>query len=360
MQKKTSLYEWHVQLGGRIVDFAGWAMPVQYSGVIPEHSAVRSAVGLFDVSHMGEMVVRGPGAKRELNRLITNDLDRIGDGQCQYSVVCYESGTVVDDVIFNQRSPDDFLIVVNATNREKDFSWFKQHLPATLDVQDVSDEYFLLALQGPNAKRVLTEVSERSWNDLKPFHFVEVSLLGVKVWISRTGYTGEDGFEIGGPWGQAPIIWQALMEAGAGHGILPVGLAARNTLRLEAAYSLYGHEISDTINPLEARLGWVVKLDKTEFIGKKALEEIRARGIKRALIGLEMVDRGIARDGCAVGIGREGVGWVTSGTYSPTLKKSIALGLVEKRHDSAADYWVEIRDQPLRAKKIPLPFYARK
>lgn len=360
MLKRTPLFETHKQLGGRMVEFGGWEMPVQYKSVLEEHRCVRNAVGLFDISHMGEIFVEGEGASDFINYVTTNDIRRIANGGCQYAACCYQNGGIVDDVISYQFSPQKYLVVVNASNTEKDFKWFCQnnHFPATLENQSAS--YCQLALQGPKAKKVLAPLVETSLSALSYYHFCETVFQGEKIILSRTGYTGEDGFEIYGAWEKAPFFWEHILRAGEEDGILPIGLAARDTLRLEAAYSLYGHEISESIHPLEARQGLIVKLDKKEFIGKEALQKIAKDGAKRQLVGLEMMSLGIPRQGYGVMAGDQKIGFVTSGTFSPTLEKAIALAMVEKPHARVGqEVNVEIRQKMQSAQVIQLPFYRR-
>lgn len=357
--KQTSLTNLHQELGARIVPFAGWDMPVQYKGVIEEHLSVRKQAGLFDVSHMGEIFVTGVGARDFIQNIITNNITKIGNGQCQYSACCYEDGGVVDDVIVYQFNAEKFMIIVNAANVEKDFSWMQKNKQKNVQIENKSHVFSLLALQGPKSPQILQPLVDADLYQLKYFSFCETLFGQHEVILSRTGYTGEDGFEICCAWDSGPEIWQQILKAGQGFGIQPIGLAARNTLRLEAAYSLYGHEISESINPLEANLGWVVALDKAQFIGKKALQKTKSEGAKRKLIGLEMVGKGIARDGYKV-FGLDGeVGYVTSGSYAPTLQKSIALALVDAGLGTGIELFVQVRNQKLQARIIKLPFYER-
>ncbi|MDZ4224459.1 MAG: glycine cleavage system aminomethyltransferase GcvT, partial [bacterium] len=285
MAKRTPLYEEHVKCNARIVDFAGFDMPVQYSGVVEEHNAVRKAAGLFDVSHMGEFEFTGPDALPFLEYLTPNSVSKLTDGQAQYSMLCNENGGIVDDLLVYRFNPEKFVMVVNASNIEKDWQWIQKNTGRRTQyaIRNISDQTALLALQGPKAKEIIK-------TDLKPFHFFEGELFGVKnCTIARTGYTGEDGFEIFCPADQAVTLWQALLKAGAPLGLKPTGLGARDTLRLEARLSLYGHEINDETNPLEAGLSWVVKLDKPfDFIGKQALKKIKEGGLKRQIVGFKM------------------------------------------------------------------------
>lgn len=374
--KRTPLYDTHKKLGGRMVEFGGWEMPVQYKGVMEEHRAVRERAGLFDISHMGEIFVEGLRARDFINYLTTNDIYRIENGGCQYSACCYESGGVVDDVISYQFSPEKYLVVVNAANTEKDFEWFKRcTLPPSplplregvrgrgffdVTIQNRSTEFCQLALQGPLSQKILQPLVETDLDLLKYYTFVETLFQDKKIILSRTGYTGEDGFELYGPWDLAPFFWNTLLDKGTCDGLMPIGLAARDTLRLESAYSLYGHEISETINPFEARLNWIVKLDKSDFIGKKMLTQIKADGPHRSLIGFEMISNNIPRQGYKVWSDNQEVGQVTSGTFSPTLGKGIALALVEAESAGQKELGVEIRGDKKKAKQVRLPFYKRK
>ncbi len=360
MLKRTPLYEVHKKLGARLVEFGGWEMPVQYAGVMEEHRAVRERVGLFDISHMGEIFVTGEKAQEFINYLTTNDIRRISDGGCQYATCCYDNGGVVDDVISYQYNPKKYLVVVNASNTDKDFEWFQKQNQFGVKIENKSPEYCQLALQGPLATKVLAKVMDVSFNALKYYSFCETKLQGKNIILSRTGYTGEDGFEIYGAATDALFLWETLMSAGKEEGIASIGLAARDTLRLESAYSLYGHEISDTINPLEARLGWVVRLDKLDFIGKKSLERIKTEGIKRKIIGIEMIEAGVPRQGYKIFVGDKEVGVVTSGTFSPTLQKGIALALVDAKETSdSGELTIMVREQKRKVRYVPLPFYKR-
>lgn len=375
MLKRTSLYEIHKQLGARMVEFGGWEMPVTYpEGVLAEHQRVRQKVGLFDISHMGEIFVTGHGAKDFINHVTTNDIGKIKDGGCQYAALCDEKGGVVDDVISYQINTEKYLVVVNASNTEKDFEWLKKNAGGDVKIENKSAEYCQLALQGPASQKVLQPLVDFPLERLGYYCF-QLTLFKsplppfskggdgsqIPLILSRTGYTGEDGFEIYGPWDEAPRLWETLMEAGRNFEIGPIGLAARDTLRLEAAYSLYGHEISDRINPLEARLGWIVALDKSDFIGKKALKKIRDVGSQRELVGIEMVDAGIPRQGFEICSADKLIGFVTSGTFSPTLKKAIALAMVRCDFSSlGTELKVRVRNKLLSAKVVALPFYKRR
>jgi aminomethyltransferase len=352
--KHTPLYDEHKNLRARLVDFAGYEMPVQYSGIKDEHNAVRKHAGLFDVSHMGEAVFRGPDAESAVQRLLTRDVGRLDVGQAGYSAVCYEHGGTVDDVIAYRRE-GDFLVVVNASNREKDLEHFRQHTEdLDVEVADVSDDWALLALQGPEAAGLLQDLTSTDLSVLKPFRFAWGDVDGARAIISRTGYTGEDGFEIYLSPDDAPLLWRRLIEAGAA----PAGLGARDTLRLEAGMCLYGNELDPETTPLEAGISFAVHLDKEqEFLGQAALKEEKENGLRKKLVGFEMEGRGIARHGHQVVRGDEIVGEVTSGTKSPTLDKAIGLALVDPGVEDRFE--VVIRDKPVPAKRVPLPFYKR-
>jgi aminomethyltransferase len=356
--KQTPLYAAHRRAGGRMVEFAGWEMPVQYSGVIAEHLAVRSHAGLFDVSHMGEIVVRGSGAEALCQRLTANDVARMKVSQAQYNLLLNDHGGVVDDVIFYKRQPDDFLICVNASNSEKDFHWFRHHATGEVQVENVSAHYAQLALQGPLAEKILQPLTRIDLAGVKPFYFAQGELAGTHCLIARTGYTGEAGFELYCSWQDAGKLWDDLLDAGSPAGLVPVGLGARDTLRLEKAYPLYGHELDDSTTPLEAGLDWVVKFSKGSFIGCEVLLRQKQEGVKCKLVGLELIEPGIARSEYRLLKDGQCIGRVTSGTRSPTLGRSIALGYVaveEARAENILE--VEIRNKPVRAKIVPLPFY---
>lgn len=361
MLKRTPLYGEHKKLGARLVEFGGWEMPVQYSGVMKEHRVVRKTCGLFDISHMGQVLITGPKALEQVNYLTTNDVSKIPDGKCQYTAALYPDGGVVDDLIVYRMNAEKFLIVVNASNDEKDFNWFVQNNRFDAQISHVSDAYGMLALQGPKACDVLASLGGALMTTtLNPFSFVEEKLMGIPCIISHTGYTGEDGFEFLVPSDKTVFLWNKIIEVGRPFGLFPIGLGARDTLRLEAALSLYGHEIDQNINPLEARLSWIVKLDKPDFIGKSSLQKIAQEGIKRHLVGLSMIDAGIPRAGYEVYEGEQKLGFITSGTFSPSLGKAIALALVEGTKKPGDELLVGIRKQKVRAQIINLPFYVRR
>lgn len=358
--KKTALHAAHRRAGAKMVEFAGWQMPVQYSGVIDEHLAVRSRAGLFDVSHMGEIEVRGADALEFCQRISANDVARTKVSQAQYNLLLHENGGVVDDVIFYRLESDRFLICVNASNCEKDFSWMRRHAGAGVEVADMSARYAQLALQGPLAEKILQPLTALALGELKTFHFQFADVASVRCLISRTGYTGEDGFELYCDADAAERMWASLLRAGAGDGLVPAGLGARDTLRLEKGYPLYGHELDDTTTPLEAGLDWVVKLSKPTFMGRDVILRQKSEGVGRRLVGLELLEPGIARSGYALYHHGQAVGHVTSGTKSPTLGKSIALGYVSREAtEGGENIEVEIRGRRTRAKIVSLPFVKR-
>jgi aminomethyltransferase len=342
-----------------MVEFAGWDMPVQYSGLLEEHEAVRTRAGLFDVSHMGEVVFRGPRALESLNRIFTNDLNRVADGQAQYGCLCRENGGIVDDVVIYRRAPDELLVCVNAGNRDKDFEWLRDHA-AGADVQNESDDWAQLALQGPRAVAVLQRLTPVDLARLKTFWFTTGAVAGIPCTIARTGYTGEDGVELFCRPADAERLWGAVLEAGRPEGVLPAGLGARDTLRLEVAYRLYGSDMDDSTTPLEAGLGWVVKFDKGEFLGRAAMLRQKEGGLPRKLVGFVLTDPGIARHGHEVLHDGARVGTVTSGTRSPTLKTSIGLAYVPPALAAEGSaFAVDIRGRAAAARVVKTPFYTR-
>ncbi|HWV38538.1 MAG TPA: glycine cleavage system aminomethyltransferase GcvT [Vulgatibacter sp.] len=359
--RRTPLYDAHVRLGGKMVEFAGWELPVQYEGVIAEHKAVREAAGLFDVSHMGEIVFEGPGALEACNELVTNDLNRIADGQAIYAGLLNEAGGFVDDVICYRFSPEKILVCVNASNAEKDFAWMKARAKPGPDVRDESADWAQLAIQGPKAVGILQKLAKTDLSAIAFFHFAEVELDGKGVIAARTGYTGEDGFEIFCRPTDAEALWEAILAAGKPEGLVPCGLGARDSLRLEAKLALYGNDIDDEHTPLEAGLGWIVKFDKPSFVGKAALEKQKAEGPKRKLVGFTLTERGIPRHGYPVLADGAQVGVVTSGTMSPTLGIPIGLAYVPTELASeGSSFAVEIRGKPVAAQVVKTPFYKRK
>ena len=343
-----------------MVDFGGWDMPVQYSGILEEHHAVRRAVGVFDVSHMGEIEVRGPEALRLLDSVTTNAVSRLKIGQAQYSGLLYEHGGFVDDILVHKVADDSFFLCVNASNQEKDFDHIRQANRFEADVIFAGHRYAQLAIQGPRALATLQKLTVTQLGPIRYYHFVDGEVSGVPARIARTGYTGEDGFEIYIAPPEAPRIWTEVLEAGAEFGIKPCGLGARNTLRLEAKMALYGHEIHASITPFEADLGWIVKMDKVDFVGREALVRQQQNGVARKLIGFEMRARGIARDGYEVLVDGSPAGWVTSGGPSPTLNKNIGLCFLPAGLATLGrTIHILIRNEPVEAQTVPTPFYKR-
>jgi aminomethyltransferase len=369
--KKTALNATHRALKAKMVDFGGWDMPVEYpcpgGGLIAEHMAVRTAVGLFDVSHMGEIQFRGPGSLAAVQRITMNDASRLKDGQAHYSALLTPEGAFVDDILVHRLSDNDYLLVVNAGTKDKDYAWIRQQVGGFpgIHLADYSSYYSQLALQGPRAQETLEKLTNVDLGAIKNYWFTWGEVAGVRnVLIARTGYSGEDGFEVYIPSDEdtSVKVWDALMNAGAAYGIRPCGLGARNTLRLEAGMSLYGHEISDEINVLEAGLDRWLKMDKGEFIGRESLARVQAGGgPKRKVIGLEMVERGIGRDGYLVySLDGEPAGQITSGSPAPFLKTNIAMALVPTAvAASGSDVLVDVRGNRVRAKQVPVPFYKR-
>ncbi len=360
----TALYETHQRLGARFVDFAGWQMPVQYTGVVEEHMAVRDDCGIFDVSHMGEIEVSGPGARSAVQSVITNDIERIGDGQCQYTLVCTEEGGVVDDCIVYRRSAESFLFCTNAINTYSVFVWLLEKLNGKADVIDRSGDYAQIAIQGPASLEVFKIAFGIDTGSIKPFRFIETGVAGVEAIVSRTGYTGEEGLEIYLDPRSAEAAWEALMAAGAGHGIKAVGLGARDTLRLEMGYPLYGYEIGDKLGPIEAGLKRFVALGKESFIGSKVLRARAASKPESVLVGIEMEGPGVPRTGYELFFDRPestgAVGYVTSGTFSPVLKRGIAMAYVGSEFkEPGTRLEVKIRSRAVPCKVVGTPFYRR-
>ncbi|MDQ7054088.1 MAG: glycine cleavage system aminomethyltransferase GcvT [candidate division KSB1 bacterium] len=357
--KKTPLYDWHVAAGAKMVEFAGYLMPVQYRGIIEEHKKVRSSVGLFDVSHMGEFTFYGPEALAFLQKMTINDVGRLAVGQAQYSAMCYDHGGIVDDLIV-YRHEDHYLMVVNAANLEKDWQWLQEHAMPGVELRNESDDTALMALQGRHAEKVLQPLTDLDLSGIKFYWFAIGRVAGVEAMVSRTGYTGEDGFEIAVAANDAVKVWEAMMESGKPYEIEPVGLGARDTLRMEMKYCLYGNDIDETTNPLEAGLGWITKLEKGDFIGAGALLRVKAEGIKRKLVGMELEDRNIARHGYPIFKDGEEVGVITSGTFSPSLNRPIAIGYVAApHHEIGTELTVKIRQRDAAATVVKTPFYQR-
>lgn len=343
-----------------MVDFGGWDMPVQYSSLIEEHHTVRTAVGLFDVSHMGEIEVRGPEALDLVNYVSSNDASKLRTGQAHYSGLLYEHGGFVDDILVHKVDEDHFFLCVNASNQEKDFDHINLQNRLKATVEFASERYAQLAIQGPKALPTLQKLTTTKLDNIKYYHFVDGEVAGVWARIARTGYTGEDGFEIYVDAAEAEACWDSVMTAGAEFGIKPCGLGARNTLRLEAKMALYGHEIDASISPLEADLAWIAKMDKAGFIGKSALQKQQAEGLTRKLVAFEMRGRGIGRDGYEVFVDGQPAGWVTSGGPSPTLGKNIGLAMLPSKFAQIGrPIQILIRKEPVEAVIVPAPFYKR-
>jgi aminomethyltransferase len=359
MALRTPLYDAHVRAGARLVEFAGWEMPVQYAGILDEHAAVRERAGLFDVSHMGEIVFRGPKALEALQRAFTNDLAKCADGQAQYGCLCKDDGGIVDDVVVYRRAADDLLVCVNASNRTKDFEWLRGRAFGA-EVTNESDDWAQIALQGPLAVQILQRLTGVRLSTVGTYRFTQGEVAGVPCIVARTGYTGEDGFELFCPPSEATRLWDALLDAGGPDGVRPCGLGARDSLRLEMAYRLYGSDMDEQTTPLEAGLAWVVKLDKGEFSGREALRRQKEAGLSRKLVGFTLTEPGIARHGYPVLQDGKAVGTVTSGTKSPSL--GIPIGLAYVPTALAAEgsaFHVEIRGRPAAARVVKTPFHSK-
>lgn len=364
--KRTPLYDRHVALGAKMIPFAGWMMPVQYSGIIAEHRTVRTDAGLFDLGHMGQVAVTGKDALSFLQYVATNDVAKLEPGQAQYAMLTNESGGVVDDIIiYREPSADGYMVVVNASNKEKDVAWMQKWARRRADfnvsVADISDSLGMIAIQGPKSDDIVAMLTNADLAGLGGFTLIETTVAGIPVKLARTGYTGEDGFEIYPEISRTGELWDALMAAGESHGLLPIGLGARDTLRLEARMPLYGNELGDDITPLEAGLGWAVDLNKGEFVGSEPIAAQKAAGVPRRTVGFRMTERsGAPRSHCPVQIDGKEVGFVTSGAMSPTLGENIGLALVES---SAAGVGksldIVIREKPFAAEQIKMPFYKR-
>ncbi|HET7101768.1 MAG TPA: glycine cleavage system aminomethyltransferase GcvT [Terriglobia bacterium] len=358
--KRTALHSVHKAAGARMTEFGGWDMPIEYAGITQEHLAVRQRAGLFDVSHMGEIAVRGPRALAFLQSITCNDVSRLSDHQAQYSALMHPEGSAVDDCVIHRMGEDDYFICVNAANTDKDFEWLVEHNTAGADLENVSSQYSQLALQGPKAAAILGRVTDADLASIRTYWFTPAQCCGVEGILARTGYTGEDGFEFYFSPEHSETVWNALLEAGRDEELRPVGLGARNTLRLESAYALYGHELDEKTTLLEANLGWICKLDKGEFLGRDVLLKQREEGVRKKLVGFEMAEPGIARDGYAVWIEGEKAGQVTSGSPAPFLKKNIGLAYVPPAAAQPGyEFMIEIRQRKVRARQVILPFYRR-
>lgn len=361
--KKTPLYEIHAAEGAKMVDFHGWCMPLYYgTGILKEHENVRKKAGIFDVSHMGELLVEGSDADRYLQSMVTNEILSMEDGTCVYTPVCYPEGGTVDDILVYKISDKRYMLVVNASNTEKDFEWFLSHAKGDVRISDHSAGYAQLAVQGPLAEKILQGLAEQDLSAIGYYRFrQEVALGGMKTLLSRTGYTGEDGFEIYVDSEKAEQMWQRIMDAGKEDGLAPAGLGARDTLRLEAGMPLYGNELSKDISPVEAGLGRFISFEKGDFIGREALLEQKENPSGRRIMRFEMVERGVPRAGYRVQSGGKDIGYVTSGGYAPVLEKNIGMALIEHERVGPDDeIFVVIRDKPVKAEIIRKPFYRRK
>lgn len=359
--KRTALFDAHRRAGAKMIDFGGWEMPVTYAGTIDEHLAVRTAAGLFDVSHMGEIEVAGPQALALVQHVTSNDAAKLADNQAQYAGLLYPTGTFVDDLLVHRINSEHFLLCVNASNTDKDFQWIVENTrDFDAEVMNTSANYTQLALQGPRALEILQPLTDADLRAIEYYWFTHGKVDGVDALIARTGYTGEDGFEFYFDPAASEQIWERLLEAGRPHGLQPCGLAARNTLRLEAKMVLYGHDIDDTTTPYEADLGWIVKLGKGDFIGREALTKQKEQGVTRKLVGFEVIERGIARDGYPVYLDGAEVGRVTSGSPAPYLKKNIGLTyLPAERAAVGTRIEIDVRGRRVAAEVVPTPFYKR-
>ena len=357
--KKTGFYEIHKNLGAKIIEFAGYYMPIQYRGILDEHKRVRTTVGLFDVSHMGEFFFQGSDALSLIQKLTVNDASKLSVYQAHYSAMCYPDGGMVDDLIV-YRFPDKYMMIANAANLAKDWEWINSKKSGEVQITNDSDDLSLLALQGPDAEATLRKLTDVDLSAINFYWFAEARAAGIDMMISRTGYTGEPGFELMFPIEHSEKVWIALMQAGKEYDIEPVGLGARDTLRLEMKYCLYGNDIDQTTNPLEAGLGWITKLDKGDFIGKDALLKVKEKGITRKLIGFEVNDRKFPRHGYKIFKNNKEIGFVTSGTFSPILKKGFGMGYVDAKYSAigqAID--IDIREQFVPANVVKTPFYQK-
>lgn len=360
--KCTALHTIYKDYGAKVIDFGGWSLPVQFSGIVEEHLAVRENAGLFDVSHMGEVEVKGPNALKFIQKIITNDASKLVDGKALYSPMCYLDGGTVDDLLVYRFSEKHYLLVINASNIEKDIEWFNENLINDVEIKNLSDQMSLLAIQGPKAEKILQKITNTDLKEIGSYNFIpDVDLAGIKGLVSRTGYTGEDGFEIYLANNDAIKLWRKILEVGEQEGIVPCGLGARDTLRLEAKLPLYGQELSKDITPIEGGIGFFVKLDKENFNGRERLALQKEQGAERKIVGIEMIDRGIPRSHYPVYVNDEIIGEITTGTFSPTLKKNLGLALIKKEHANIDGVvYVGIRNKRIKAKIIKTPFYKRK
>ncbi len=369
--KKLPLHSEHERFGGKFGAFGEWYVPLYYTSVLEEHERVRNKVGVFDISHMGEFYVRGKGARAAINQWITNDAGKLFPGRALYSPVCRPNGGIVDDVVVFEEDPEIFLIVVNAANINKDFAWFSAQggcasstklvtFPDGTTLENKSNDIALFAVQGPQSRPLITSLFDIDLSKISYYHFMKLSSPFGELVLSETGYTGEEGFEIFCPIQNAGKLWRRLFEVGKEFDLKPIGFGARDTLRLESKFLLYGHDMNDETSPVEAGLSWTIGWDKDDFIGKKSLDDQKLRGVKRKLIGFELTDRGIAREGCSIQVGGKNVGYVTSGTFSPTLKKSIGLAYVSTESSQIGQSLeIEVRGKLQKAQIVKTPFYKR-
>lgn len=363
MGKTIPLNDEHIRLGAKMVDFAGYIMPIQYkSGIIKEHETCRNNVGLFDLSHMGEFLVTGKDAIPFLQKMLTNDLNLLYDGKSQYACMCYENGTTIEDMFFYRQTEESFRLIINASNIEKDWNWLKEHsTDFQVKLEDLSKKRGRFALQGPLAEDTLSPLLNMDLSTLQRFHFIQPKLNGIDVFVARTGYTGEDGFEISFAVEDSLKIWRSILEEGKRNSITPVGLGARDTLRMEACYSLYGHELSDKITPVEAGIGFCVKDKENDFIGKKILLDQKKNGTTKKVVGVELNGKGIMRQNYKVYDPKDQsveIGYVTSGTFSPTFKKALGLALLNTKYTNIGqDILIDIRGKKSEGKVVKTPFY---
>ena len=360
--KRTSLFPLYQKYGAKVVDFGGWELPVQFSSILAEHEVVRERAGLFDVSHMGEVDVKGPDSLKYIQKMVANDASKLVDGKALYTPMCYPDGGTVDDLLVYRYSENHYLLVINASNIEKDVEWLKHHLDGNVELENISDQVSQLALQGPLAEKVLQKLTNEDLSTIGFFNFnADVELDGIKGLVSRTGYTGEDGFEIYLANEDAPKLWEKILEAGKDEGVLPCGLGARDTLRFESKLPLYGQELSQDITPVEAGIGFFVKPEKGDFIGREVLARQKEHGAPRKLVGVEMIERGIPRSHYPVYDNNDNqIGEITTGTQSPTLKKNVGLALIKKEYaEIGNEVFVGIRNKKVKAKIVKTPFYKK-
>ncbi len=357
--KQTPLYNKHKALGARFIEFAEWQMPLQYASVLEEHHAVRKSAGLFDVSHLTRIEIKGKDAVPFINKLITTNLEKLKNGFSKYTFLCNENGGIIDDLLVNKKPGSSILLCANAANREKVIAWLEKHAATyNVDIKDITDTISQIALQGPESQKILQKLTSTNLSEIKRFAFAEINFDSITLLVSRTGYTGEDGFEIYPPASIAESVWDKLLATGAASGLKPAGLGARDTLRLEMGYLLYGNDINEKTTPLEAGMDRFISFGKGDFIGRAALIAQRQNGIKRRLIGFELIDKGIPRQGCKIFVKGIEIGAVTSGNMSPTLKKGIGLGYVNLGYDKIGDeIEIEIRGKAVLVKVVSLPFY---